>query len=217
MTGITRSQFLAGLGGAGAATALGLSWMRGRPEDGGTTPAGADRTRLTPEDRARLVDYFPNVTLVTHHGREVRFYDDLVRGKFVVFSLMYTVCERLCPLTTANLIAAKKALGDRVGRDVFFYGLTLDPARDSPRALSAYARRWGSGEGYVFLTGTPRDISLVRRKLGLFDPDPIVDADKSSHGALAVYGNEPAGLWGGVPALIRPERIVHRLRRALAA
>ena len=210
MTAITRSQFLAGLAGIGGVAAIGLN----RAE--GDEPAlDARGTALTRAQKARLVGYFPNVALVTHNDERVRLYDDLIKGKFVVFNLMYTWCDDICPLTTANLIAAKEALGDRVGRDVFFYGLTLDPVLDTPAVLRDYARSIGAGRGYTFLTGALSDIDLVRRKLGLFDPDPVIDADKSSHGGLAIYGNEPLGRWCGLPALVRPERIVHRLRRVM--
>ena len=216
MVDFTRSEVLAGIVGAGVGglTAIGIQAFRGGQTD---RPDAAPPARAwSREDRARLVGYFPDVTLTTHDNRRVRLYEGLIRDKFVVFSLMYTACTDLCPLTTANLIAAKAALGERVGRDVFFYGLTLDPILDTADQLNDYAQLVGAGDGYVFLTGTPEDIYRTRRKLGLFDPDPLIDSDRSSHGALAVYGNDSSGLWGGVPALIRPDRIVHRLRRALA-
>ena len=36
---------------------------------------------------------FPNVTLQTHDGREVRFYDDLIEGKTVALNFMYVSCQ----------------------------------------------------------------------------------------------------------------------------
>jgi protein SCO1/2 len=161
--------------------------------------------------------YFPNVELVTHRGERVRFYDDLVRDKSVLFTLMYLGCDDYCPLTTANLLRVQKLMGNRIGRDVFFYGLTLDPILDTPELLNAYANDIGAGDGFTFLTGEPDNIEIVRRKLGLFDPDPVVDADRSAHGAMAVYGNEPKGRWCGMPALIKPERVAYRLHRVMDA
>jgi protein SCO1/2 len=38
-------------------------------------------------------NYFPNVTLRNQDGKEVRFYDDLVKGKIIVINLMYTHCD----------------------------------------------------------------------------------------------------------------------------
>src|SRR4051812_19972235 len=82
---------------------------------------------------------FPNVPLVTQQGRHVRFYDDLVRGKNVVFSFFYTECEGICPAATANLVKVQALLGDRVGHSIFMYSISLKPRQDTPRAMAAYA------------------------------------------------------------------------------
>ncbi len=47
--------------------------------------------------------YFPNVDLVTSEGKQVKFYDDLLKDKIVVINLMYANCEGICPTITANL------------------------------------------------------------------------------------------------------------------
>ncbi len=44
-----------------------------------------------------------------------------------------------------------------------------------------------------------------RPRLGVIDPDPKVDADKTQHGALLVYGNETTGKWSVMPALLPPD------------
>src|SRR5689334_25348966 len=80
-------------------------------------------------------DYFPNVPLVTQDGRTVRFYDDLLKDKIVAIDLVYTNCRYVCPLETARLAQVQRLLGDRVGRDVFSYSITIDPARDTPEVL----------------------------------------------------------------------------------
>src|SRR5947209_18889769 len=65
--------------------------------------------------------YFPNLPLLTHEGREVRFYDDLVKDKMVLFNFMYATCTGICPTVMLNLARVRKILGDRVGRDIFLY------------------------------------------------------------------------------------------------
>ncbi|HKB15085.1 MAG TPA: SCO family protein, partial [Planctomycetota bacterium] len=89
----------------------------------------------------------PNVPLTTHEGRSVRFYDDLVRGRVVLIYFMFTSCRGICPGTTANVRRVQEALGDRVGRDVFFYAITLDPEVDTPEVLRGYAEAVGAGRG----------------------------------------------------------------------
>jgi protein SCO1/2 len=60
----------------------------------------------------------------------------------------------------------QRRLGDRVGKDIFIYSITLDPEHDSPETLKAYAERYRVGPGWLFLTGTRADIDVVRFKLG---------------------------------------------------
>src|ERR1700757_5200401 len=59
---------------------------------------------------------FPNPVLVTHAGRRVRFYDDLVRGRFVFVNFAYTRCEGKCPVSLSHLLAARELLAPRLGR-----------------------------------------------------------------------------------------------------
>ena len=86
-------------------------------------------------------NYFPNVTLTTQDNRKVRFYDDLIKGKIVAVNLIYTSCTYACPLETARLAQVQRLLGDRMGKDVFFYSITIDPAFDTPAVLKEYAAR----------------------------------------------------------------------------
>src|SRR4029077_3148619 len=96
--------------------------------------------------------YFSNVELITQDGKKVRFYDDLLKGKIVVIDLFYTQCLDSCPLETARLAQVQRMLGDRVGRDIYFYSISIDPWRDTPAQLKAYAEKYRIGPGWLFLT-----------------------------------------------------------------
>lgn len=161
------------------------------------------------------VPTLPNVVLRTQENKPVRFYDDLIKGKTVVISFMFTSCKGICPMTSANLLKVQKALGDQVGRDVFFYSLTLDPKTDTPEVLQKYARTIGAKPGWTFLTGKLEDLELLRRKLGFYDLDPKVDADKTQHGGLIVYGNDAVGKWAMMPVLLNSNRIVEAVRQVM--
>ena len=155
--------------------------------------------------------YFPNLVLTTHEGKKVKFYDDLVKDKIVIFNFMYAKCEGKCMPITNNLVKVQKLLGDRVGRDIFMYSLTLKPEEDTPMKLAHYAHMHKVGPGWKFLTGKPADLELLRRKLGYVDPDPEVDKVKSNHIGVIKYGNEPFERWGGCPAMSKPTWIVKTL------
>src|SRR5438034_1112434 len=151
--------------------------------------------------------YFPNVLLTTHEGEQVRFYDDLIKDKLVTINFVYTSCKVTCPLTTANLVRVQEILGDRVGRDLFMYSITLDPEHDTPKVLKKYAETHGVGSGWLFLTGKPEEIEMLRRKLGFTWADPVRDAKKDNHTGMLKYGNEPLMQWGGVPGMANPKWI----------
>jgi protein SCO1 len=137
--------------------------------------------------------YFPNVTLVTQHGKTVRFYDDLLKGKIVAINLIYTTCQYACPLETARMSQVQKKLGDRMGRDVFFYSITIDPEHDTPAVLKEYGEKFEAGPGWLFLTGRKEDIDLVSRKIGLYSqPDP---GNPDGHRPYLLVGNEVTGQW----------------------
>lgn len=154
-----------------------------------------------------------NRTLWTHAGRKVRFYDDLVRGRVVTVNLAYTRCEGICPTGFAKLRELQGALGQDLGRDVAMYTITLDPEHDTPAVLRAARREYGARDGWTFLTGSADGVEEVRRSLGLFDPDPRVDADRSQHSGLLVLGNDRAGRWSTVPLGVRSAQIVAALQR----
>lgn len=159
--------------------------------------------------------YYPNVSLMTHEGRTVRFYDDVLRGKYVALTFMYTTCTKMCPFVTANVVRVQQLLGDRVGRDVFFYSISVQPEKDTPERLRRYARAYGVGPGWVFMTGKRADIDLIRRRLGAVDPDPVVDARPSRHIGLVRYGHEAFGRWGAVPGEASPAWIVRAILSAM--
>jgi len=147
----------------------------------------------------------PNLTLTTHEGRRVKFYDDLVRDRKVVIMFMYAHCEGICLPVTHNLVKVQRLLGERVGRDLFFYSVTLKPWQDSPAVLARYAAVNGVGPGWTFLTGSRHDCETLRRKLGFTDPDPKLDADPRNHAGNVLYGNEPLMLWAACPGQSNPD------------
>ena len=132
--------------------------------------------------------YFPNTEVQTHDGRTLRFYDDVVRGKVVVFNMMYSVCTGICPGNTANLLQVQEALGSRLGKDVFMYSMTLQPEFDTPKTLSDYVKSYGIKPGWTFLTGKPPEMDAIRRKLGFFNDDPKIDSDLANHTGMVRIG-----------------------------
>ena len=126
------------------------------------------------------VDWFTNVPVQTQDGRTLRFYDDVMKGKILVINFFFTDCDNLCPIATDNLVRVQELLGDRVGKDIRFVSISLQPEHDTPEVMAEYAKKHGVGPGWLFLTGKRDDIELLRHRLGFWDISPEVDADASA-------------------------------------
>lgn len=113
-------------------------------------------------------NYFPNTTLITQDGEKRKFFDDLIKDKVVAINFIFTSCKDSCPLETARLRKVQEILGDRVGKDIFLYSISIDPETDTPAVLKAYKEKFNIGPGWTFLTGDEQEIILLRKKLGLY-------------------------------------------------
>jgi protein SCO1 len=177
-------------------------------------PAGAQSP--TPDMRIaketprgeQMKRFFPNVSLQTHDGRSVRFYDDLIKGRKVIINFTFTSCTGTCPRTSSNLAQVQRILGDRIGRDIFFVSISIDPEHDTPEKLAEYAKTFDAKPGWTFATGRREDVDKIRRRLGLWDTP-----DYTQHMGLLTFGNESEGKWAATPALDSPKNIVYYFLR----
>jgi protein SCO1/2 len=116
----------------------------------------------------------PDFALTERSGRELTRAD--LAGAPWIADFIYTSCAGACPLLSGDMARLQNRLGDRV-RLVSF---TVDPARDSPQALAAYADRFGaSPTGWLFGTGpveTMRQLISHGFHLAVVDP-PAGDPD----------------------------------------
>jgi protein SCO1 len=161
-----------------------------------------------PMSRVARGGFLPNVPLVTQNGEKVRFYDDLVHDKIVLLNWFYVECaDGLCPTAVAKMRQVQDLLGERMGRDIFFLSITLEPKKDTPKMLKEYADNFDPKPGWSFLTGKPAEVEKLRRALGYVDWDPAVDKDLASHSGMARYGNDKLDRWGGVSLRSSAENI----------
>lgn len=164
------------------------------------------QARAAPESSRFNSGYFTNLSVITHNGKQVNFYDDLIKGKRVVINFAYLNCKDICPLAVSRLAEVTRQLGDAVGRDVFFYTITMDPANDTPELLKMYADGYGAGPGWLFLTGKPADVERIRFQLGERSRKLI------EHRNDIVLGNDIDGEWSHSSAFADIEVIVETIR-----
>ena len=150
--------------------------------------------------------YFPNTPLITQDGVKVNFYEDLLKGKSVAINVIYTSCTDECPLETARMAEVQRLLGERMGKDIVFYSISIDPEHDTPKVLKNYAGKFNVGPGWLFLTGKKEDINLLTKKLGLSRSSD--GANKDGHASSLMLGNERTGQWMRNSAVDNPRFLV---------
>jgi protein SCO1 len=152
-------------------------------------------------------NYFPNVPVTNQHGLTANFYDDVIKGRKVVISFIFTSCTDICPLTTARMAQLEDKLGDLVGRDIFFISMTVDPEIDTPEKMKSFADAFGAGPGWQFLTGKPEDVKLINYKLGDRSQRSLSD-----HRNEIVLGNDTTGEWARDSVFGDLDRLVMTIR-----
>src|ERR1043165_6774500 len=135
MARMNRRKWLAAAGTTTVAAGAGLVLAQDKPANN----QRYNFKKLSPRYQIQQ-RHLPNVELVTQDNQKVHFYTDVVKDKRVVIQFMFTRCKDICPVITHHLVEVQGLLNGRVGRDIFFYSISLSPAEDSPAALKAYAR-----------------------------------------------------------------------------
>jgi protein SCO1/2 len=182
---------------------------------GGWEPeaSGADKGRrarqegLSQDEANRR--YFTDTEVVTHQGRTLRFYSDMLKDKVVLISFFYVGCPTAQP-TLITQFKLQKALEGLLEERIRLLTISVDPERDSPERLAEFARRYNPGEGWLFVTGKPDQMDPLLRRLGNTHALP------EGHQRLFLLGNLLTGHWMKLPESASVIAVADGLR-ALAA
>jgi protein SCO1 len=160
--------------------------------------SAADQAQAAARKRLQEL-HLPNVPLISHEGKEMLFYDDMVKDKIVSINFFFAKCDEICPMVMANLVKVQKMLGDQVGRQIQMYSITLKPEQDDLEVVRNYRSALNAGPGWTFFTGKTADIEKIRKGIGFTYPEPAIDRDTTQHIGNVRYGNEPFMLWAACP------------------
>lgn len=113
----------------------------------------------------------PDAQLVDETGAALNLAS--MKGSVTVYDFIFTNCTGTCPIMTNNM----RALTAKIDRDapVRFVSISVDPARDTPPVLAAYAQRVRNDSRWTFVTGDREaivDLSVKGFKLAAGDPSP---------------------------------------------
>ena len=150
---------------------------RARVRESGTEAAGAappeaaERPRVPPESRAGVLavdQRVPEFVLTDQSRRRVAL--SSLAGKVVAVTFTYIRCPNpaYCFRLANNFSQLQKRFKDRLGRDLVFLTIVIDPEHDQEGALAAYARTWTTDPNvWHFLTGPMPEIKRVSHLFGV--------------------------------------------------
>lgn len=131
----------------------------------------------------------PDVAVIDQDGASHRLYSDLIKGKTVAITFLYTSCKTSCPAMTGLFGAVQHKLQGDAHFPVTFLSISVDPVTDRPAQLKAVANKFGAKPGWYFLTGSSPDITRV---LAAFEAKSPQQAD---HPSVILVGNDANGQW----------------------
>lgn len=134
----------------------------------------------------------PPFALEDQYGLPINGSDLL--GRTAIINFTYTGCGEACAAQRAGLVALREALRaeGRLGGEVIFLTVSIDPARDTREALQTYAAQLGADRAtWRFVTGDPAELkALIGGELGIYYAQPDA-AGQIAHeqNVLLVDGN----------------------------
>lgn len=158
------------------------------------------------DEVARARAYFSDRLLETPDGKRHPFYSELLSGRTVLINFFFSHCKGVCPAVNERLRAAQAALGPRMGKDIAFLSITLDPRNDTRARLAVYSKSNGAGPGWHFLTGAEEDLTEITRRLGETNPD------FETHSGTLLIGNAKERRWQKLRPNLTGEAIAERLK-----
>ncbi|HEX5885419.1 MAG TPA: SCO family protein [Pyrinomonadaceae bacterium] len=152
----------------------------------------------------------PDIELLDQNGRKIHFYTDLVKGQTVAINFIFTTCTTICPPLGATFARVQKELGDKVGRDVRFISISVDPVTDTPERLKAWGAKFHAGDGWTFVTGSKPQVDELLRALG------ASSARREDHSPTVLIGNDASGNWTRTYGLAKSSQLVQIINDAIA-
>ena len=144
----------------------------------------------------------PDVEVLDQDGNELHFYRDLIKDKTVAINFIFTNCTTICPPLAATFARVQKEMGDKVGKDVHFISISVDPLTDTPERLKAWGAKFKAGPGWTFVTGEKQEMDKLLNALG------AAVSKREDHTPAMIIGNDAKGVWTRTYGLAKTSQIV---------
>jgi protein SCO1/2 len=143
----------------------------------------------------------PDVTLVDADARSVRLRELLASDDPVMVNFIFTTCGTICPVMVKVFADVPSRLGAEA-KNLRMISISIDPENDTPAKLKSYARNFGEGQRWRFLTGRLQDIKTVQLAFDSYR------GDKMNHEPLTLMRHARAKSWVRIDGFANPDELV---------
>lgn len=152
-----------------------------------------------------------DLMLTDQNGDDLKFVSDVIGDRIAVIDFIYTTCTTVCPVISAVFSQVQSKVGERLGEDVVLISVSVDPVRDTPTRLEAYAANHQAKPGWFWLTGNKRTMDRVLDGLGAYTPN------FEDHPAMVLVGDGRTGNWSRFFGFPSPDRLMEQVNVLSAA
>jgi protein SCO1/2 len=148
----------------------------------------------------------PDAKLVDMDGKPFALRGDLDGGGPVMLNFVFTTCSAICPAMSATFAQVQQRLAGEGGR-LRLVSISIDPEHDTPARLRDYAKKFGAGPHWRFVTGSA-EASLAAQRA--FD---VYRGGMMSHDPVTLLRAAPGEPWVRLDGFASARELVEEYRR----
>ena len=127
-----------------------------------------------------------------------------------MLNFIFTTCGAICPVMSKIFSEVPEKLGADASK-LRMISISIDPETDTPAQLKIYAKNYGAGARWKFLTGKVADIVTVQRAFDSYR------GDKMSHTPVTLLRAAPGQPWRRIDGFVTPDELMQEYRQLLAS
>jgi len=150
----------------------------------------------------------PDVTLTDADTRPVRLRELLAGDDPIMMNFIFTTCGTICPVMVKVFADVPSRLGPGA-RNLRMISISIDPDNDTPAQLKSYAKNFGAGMQWTFLTGRVQDVKAVQLAFDSYR------GDKMNHEPLTLMRHAAGKPWVRIDGFANPDELVREYRKVV--
>lgn len=189
----------------------GAQAQRGGEPQGHDHQVRESQAGMTPGkyERSLQVYVVPDVTLVNANARPMRLRGVLAADGPVLLDFIFTTCTTICPMMSTVFSKVPGKMGAGAGK-LRMISVSVDPENDKPAQLNTYAKQFGAGANWQFLTGSVEDVETVLRAFDNYH------ADKMDYRPLTFLRPAPGKPWVRINGFASAEELAREYRNVVS-